>query len=63
MYQNLLTFIKKVSCLFTTFITSSKASLVHLPCRVRVGTLFLFVDLFTFSAVLGGIFSLFIVGM
>ncbi len=63
MYQNLLTFIKEASHIFTTFITSSKASLVHLPCWVRVGTLFLFVDLSTFSAILGGMFSLFIVGM
>jgi hypothetical protein len=57
MYQKLLTFIKEVSRLFTTFIISSKASIVHLPRWVKVGTLFLFVDLSTFSVVLGGMFS------
>jgi hypothetical protein len=55
MCQNLFTFFKGVQLSISSII-SFKASLVHLPCSISIGTLFLVVDLIVYLPILSGVF-------
>jgi len=61
MCQNLLAFFKDSCPLFTTSITTSNALNVHLPCCVKLGTLFTLASFFACARIVGGMFSLLVV--
>ncbi len=54
-------FFKEVTTFFLTSIFSSKASIVHIICWVRVKNLFVLIDLFIYATLVGGMFFIFIV--
>jgi hypothetical protein len=56
MCQNLLVFFKEVEPLSIASIASSKASIIHLLHSIRVGNLFVLIDLFACDALVSGCF-------
>jgi len=62
MCQNLLVFFKEVEPFSIASIAFSKASIIHLLHSIRVGNLFVLIDLFACDALVSGMLSIFVVG-